>query len=163
MRRGPIFSLAIIWLSVICGALLQIMPLPPLIDEYIRPHWMFLTCIYWCLAMPHRFNIGSAWSAGLLLDVLWGMTFGVNALVFGLCSAFVVHQCRKIRSYSVWYQALIFTILVALYQFLTAILAAWYNNALVPSSYYFTSLVTLIIWPWMFFTLRRVRRRFFLS
>jgi rod shape-determining protein MreD len=163
MRRGPILSLAVIWLSIVCAAFLQIMPLPPFIDFYFRPHWMLLTCLYWCLAMPHRFNIGSAWVTGLMLDVLWGTTFGLNALVFGLCCAFVVQQCQRIRSYSVWHQALIFTVIVFIYQFLTATLASWLNDALIDNQYYFASLVTLLAWPWVFFTLRKIRRRLFLS
>jgi len=163
MRSGPIFSLVIIWLSMVCAAFLQVMPLPPPIDLYFRPHWMLLTCLYWCLAMPHRFNIGSAWVTGLMLDVLWGATLGLNALAIGLCCAFVVHQCQRIRSYSVWHQALIMTVIVAIYQLMTATLATWLNEALIDSQYYLSSLITLLAWPWVFFTLRKVRRRFFLS
>lgn len=163
MRRSPITSLSLIWLSVICSALLQIIPLPPFIDFYIRPHWMLLACLYWCLSMPHRFNIGSAWVTGLILDVLWGMPLGLNALAFGLCGAFVVSQCQKIRSYSVWHQALIFMIIVAIYQWISATLISLLDNAIIPEHYYFSCFITLFAWPWIFFTLRRVRRRLFLS
>lgn len=163
MRRGPLFSLVIIWLSILCAAFLQIMPLPPFFDAYIRPHWLLLTSLYWCLAMPHRFNVASAWVVGLMLDVLWGTTLGLNGLAFGLCSAIVVHQCQKIRSYSVWHQALIFTIVVVIYQFITATLTSWLDDALVDSHYYVASLISLLAWPWIFFTLRKTRRRFFLS
>jgi len=163
MRRGPIFSLVIIWLSMVCAAFLQIMPLPPFIDLYFRPHWVLLTCLYWCMAMPHRFNIGSAWVTGFLLDILWGSTLGLNALAIGLCCSFVIHQCQRIRSYSVWHQALILTTIVAIYQLMTATLSTWINDALIERHYYFASLVTLFAWPWIFFTLRKVRRRYFLS
>jgi len=163
MRRGPIISLLIIWLSILCSAFLQVLPLPPFIDLYIRPHWMLLTSLYWCLAMPHRFNIGSTWSAGLILDVLWGTTLGLNAIAFGLCGAFIVSQGHKIRSYSVWHQALILMIIVSIYQWIIATLISLIDDGIVPEHYYFACFVTLLAWPWVFFTLRKARRRLFLS
>lgn len=162
MRRSPVFIFAIIWLSILCAAFLQVMPLPPWADHYLRPHWMLLTVMYWTLALPHRFGIFSAFVTGLMLDVFWGSTLGFNGLAFGLCSAFITQQCQKIRSYSVWHQALIFTAVVAIYQWLFAMISLWADNALIPHGYYITSLISLAAWPWIFFTLRKVRRRFFL-
>ncbi|MGB0833967.1 MAG: rod shape-determining protein MreD [Psychrobium sp.] len=163
MRRGSLFTLVIIWLSLICVAFLQVLPLPPFVDEFLRPQWMLLTAMYWALALPHRFGIGSAWLAGLMLDILWGSTLGFNGLAFGLCAAFIVENCHKIRTYSVWHQALILLGVVLVYQLIFAGLSSWIDHALVPNSYYISSFITLLAWPWIFFTLRKVRRRLFLS
>ena len=163
MRRSPFFTFLIIWLSILCAALLQILPLPPLVDEYFRPQWMLLTAMYWALAVPNRFGIGSAWIAGLILDVLWGTTLGFNGVMFGLCAAFMVENNHKLRTYSVWHQSLILLGLVLVYQMLFGTLSSWLDDALVTNSYYASSFITLLAWPWIFFTLRKVRRRLFLS
>ena len=36
MRRGSFFTLVIIWLSLICAAFLQVLPLPPFVDDFSK-------------------------------------------------------------------------------------------------------------------------------
>ena len=162
MRQLPVVSLLIIWLSILCALLLQIMPLPPFIDAF-RPNWVLLVGLYWSIALPTRFNLGSAWLSGLVLDLIWGSPLGINALAFVLVhSASVVHF-KKIRSFSIWQQALLIAIISAIYQFFSYIFESWLNDVLIPDGYYFSSLTALIVWPWLFLILRKTRRHWHIS
>ena len=58
-----------IWISILLALCLSILPLPFQVEP-VRPDWLAMWIIYWALALPHRTNVGSAWVAGLLLDVL---------------------------------------------------------------------------------------------
>lgn len=53
----------------------SITPLPLGIDAF-RPDWVLVVLIYWCLALPTKVNVISAWFMGLLLDVLLGSVLG---------------------------------------------------------------------------------------
>lgn len=150
-------SLVIIWLSIGCALVLQVMPMPLLLDAW-RPNWLLMTTVYWCLALPHRFNVGSAWLSGLLIDALWGTALGVNAVIFALVCAVVIKNFQRIRSYSVWHQALILALLSFSYQWFSYVLQHLLFDVTLATSYYFPVFTSLLFWPWVFFLLRKTRR-----
>lgn len=150
-------SLIIIWLSIFCALILQIMPMPLQLDIF-RPNWLLMTAIYWCLALPYRFNVGSAWLCGLLLDVLWGTPLGINAVAFALACSVMVKNFQLIRTYSVWHQALIVGAASFSYQLLSYLLQQFIFNVSLIDGYYFSVISSMIFWPWLFFLLRKTRR-----
>jgi rod shape-determining protein MreD len=62
----------VIFLSFFIAYLLAIVPFPEWAMNY-RPEWVPMVLIYWVMALPYRIGIGSAWSAGLILDILEGV------------------------------------------------------------------------------------------
>ncbi|NRA60360.1 MAG: rod shape-determining protein MreD [Psychrobium sp.] len=157
MQRISLLARLMVWLSVLVAAVLQIIPLPPFFDV-IRPNWMFLVSMYWCMALPHRYNIGSAFAHGLLLDLIWGTTLGINGLVFALCISIIIKQFQKIRSYSVWHQALTMALLTMIYLAVYYFLESMINDVVMTDLYYLSALGSLLFWPWIFFILRKTRR-----
>jgi len=155
----PVFSLIIIWLSIGAALVLQIMPMPEILDDW-RPNWLLMTTIYWCLALPHRFNVGSAWLSGLFIDALWGTSLGINALALALVCAIVIKNFQRIRSYSVWHQAFIVAFISLLYQFVSYVVQRFVSDVSLSDSYYLPVLSSLLFWPWVFFLLRKTRRHF---
>ena len=73
----------LILLTFAAAMLLTIIPLS---DGFraLRPDWVALTLIFWCLALPDRVSVGSGFIAGLLLDVLTGTLLGQHALALSL-------------------------------------------------------------------------------
>jgi rod shape-determining protein MreD len=69
----------VIVLTFFIAYLLAIVPVPEWAMSY-RPEWVPLVLIYWVMALPYRVGIGSAWIAGLVLDILEGSILGLNAL-----------------------------------------------------------------------------------
>lgn len=151
-RRG------MIWLTLLFSLVLQIMPMPDAVDAF-RPDWVLITVLYWCMALPHRFNIGSAWLAGLMLDVLLGGTLGIYAGAMALVAYLTVQNFQKIRNFSTWQQSLI----VAGFSFLFHLVIYWLehliNDVVLTPSYFLPVPVTLFLWTWAFYLLRSVRRR----
>ncbi|MBP8080274.1 MAG: rod shape-determining protein MreD, partial [Aeromonas sp.] len=95
-----------IWISILLALCLSILPLPFQFEPF-RPDWLAMVLIYWALALPHRANVGTAWVAGLLLDVLLGSTLGVRAMAMAITTYLAAFQFQKIRNFSLWQQALI--------------------------------------------------------
>lgn len=150
-------ALVVIWLSNGCALVLQVMPMPMLLDLW-RPNWLLMATIYWCLALPHRFNVGSAWLCGLLLDTLWGTSLGINAVIFALVCSIVIKNFQRIRSYSVWHQAIIVAAIAFLYHLASYLLQHLLYDVTLNDGYYLPVFTTLLFWPWAFFLLRKTRR-----
>lgn len=135
------------------------MPMPLSVDAF-RPDWVLIVLVYWCLALPNKINIITAWLMGFILDVLLGSVLGVHAAAMALSVYIVVVNFQKIRNFSVWQQALIIGVLAALYHLLVFWLQRFLTDAVFLTSYLYPVITSVILWPWVFLLLRRVRRHF---
>ncbi|WP_298440958.1 rod shape-determining protein MreD [uncultured Ferrimonas sp.] len=150
----------ILWLTLLVAVLLQVMPLPQVLQGW-RPDWVLLTVVYWVLTLPHRFNILSACVVGVVLDVLLGGTLGVRGLGLSLVAFLVAVQYQRLRHFTMVQQLL----LVGLFAMLTQLviyLVEYLSNASISISlaYLQPALLTAALWPWAFWLLGRIRRRF---
>lgn len=89
-----------------------------------NPDWTLLIVIYWCLTIPERFNLGSAWTVGLLTDALTGQLLGHYALTYSVVAYIVVRLHRRIRVFRLAQQILIVLFLLLLSQ----LLVFWTQN-----------------------------------
>ncbi|MCC2617651.1 rod shape-determining protein MreD [Aestuariibacter halophilus] len=151
-----------IFLSIIVALVLQVTPMPPLADQ-LRPDWVLLVLGYWTLALPNRVNVGVAFLVGLVLDILLGTAIGIHSFAMCVCIFVLAANYQRLRNYSVWQQAVVIGILAALYH----LLVFWLQHLLTDVNFLFTYLwpvfTSMLIWPWLFLLLRKVRRQFRIS
>ncbi|MFQ6371846.1 rod shape-determining protein MreD [Shewanella sp. YIC-542] len=149
----------VVWFSMLLGLLFQLMPVPELVEAF-RPDWLLLVVIYWSMALPHRYNILTAWLLGTVLDVLLGSYLGIRSLTFSLVIYIVVLNYQKLRNFSVWQQALIIAFLLALYH----LVLYWMQFIIFHSEFHLEQLLPvvsgMVIWPWIYWLLRRLRRSY---
>ncbi|MDP7593557.1 MAG: rod shape-determining protein MreD [Litorilituus sp.] len=149
----------IVILTLVIALMATIMPLPLSVDAF-RPDWVLIILIYWTMALPSRVNIITAWMMGLLLDVLLGSVLGLHAAAMAIAIYIVAENFQKIRNFSLWQQAFITGVLSALYH----LVVFWSQRFLIDvtflSSYLYPVITSVILWPWMFLLLRKVRRHF---
>ena len=134
-----------IWISILLALSLSILPLPFEFDPF-RPDWLAMGLIYWV--------------AGLLLDVLLGSTLGVRAMAMAITTYLAAFQFQKIRNFSLWQQALIIGGLSLVGKMTVFWAEHLFSQASLNFSYFWSTLTTMLIWPWVFLVLRKVRRRF---
>jgi rod shape-determining protein MreD len=116
VRPGNFARRLMYWLGVVAGLVLAIVPLPEWLGP-ARPDFALLAITYWILTSPRIAGLGSAWLAGLLLDVLSGMTLGQHALGFVLV-AFLAHRAQlRMRMFPILHQAGAVMLLLAAYHF----------------------------------------------
>ncbi|RHW76901.1 rod shape-determining protein MreD [Colwellia sp. RSH04] len=149
----------IIVFTLLIALMASIMPMPLSVDAF-RPDWVLIVLVYWCLALPSKVNIITAWFMGFILDVLLGSVLGVHAAAMALSVYIVVVNFQKIRNFSVWQQALIIGILAALYHLLVFWMQRFLTDAVFLTSYLYPVITSVVLWPWVFLLLRRVRRHF---
>lgn len=149
----------IILLTLLIALMASITPLPLSVDAF-RPDWVLVVLLYWCLALPSKVNIISAWIMGFLLDVLLGSVLGVHAAAMALSVYIVAENYQKIRNFSIWQQALIIGVLSALYHLLVFWFQRLLNDVVFLPSYLYPVITSIVLWPWLFLLLRKIRRHF---
>ncbi len=104
-------------LSIVLAMGLRILPWS---HDWIlfNPDWVLLVVIYWCLTVPERFNIVSAWAVGLVTDSLTGQLLGHYALTYSLVAYFVIRLHLRIRVFRPSQQILVILCLLLLSQFI---------------------------------------------
>jgi rod shape-determining protein MreD len=114
--------------------------------------------IYWGMALPHRYNILSAWVLGVMLDIMLGAHLGVRALSMSLVIYVVVLHFQRLRNFSMWQQALMIACLICLHHLVIFWIQFVVGDVTFNVDLFLPAISSLIIWPWVFWVLRRVRR-----
>lgn len=147
----------IILISFAAAFILTMVPMPDTILLY-RPEWVTLILIYWCIALPHRSGVFTGWFVGFLLDVQSGSLLGQHALALSVVAYLSYKLHIRIRLYPIIQQSLIVLLLVALSQILILWIRGIAGNAPGDWSYWIPSITSMLIWPWLFYLMRAIRR-----
>lgn len=152
-------SMVIIGLTFFAALALTIIPLPGWMVAF-RPEWLALVLIYWCMALPNRIGILTAFGLGLCLDILKGGIMGQHALALVVVTFLTLKVYQQIRVYPMWQQALSIMGLIILYQ----VLVMWINGIIGMKSsslnYWLPAISSTLLWPWLYLILRDIRRHF---
>jgi rod shape-determining protein MreD len=147
----------VIWVSFICALILQTIPWPGALD-FFRPPWIFLITCYWVLALPHRVNVGTALILGLLWDLLLGSTLGIRGMMMSIVVYLVAMNFLVLRNMALWQQALVIGFLAVILDMLIFCGEYLIREIVFNPLSLWSGVISCILWPWLFFLLRRVRR-----
>ena len=148
----------VIFLSLLTGLILMIMPLPETVQIY-RPHWVALMLIYWSMAIPERVGLWFAFFSGIMVDVSQGTLLGQHALALIIIVYINLNFYQRIRVMSLAQQAMyVFGLLV-----MGQVVIVWVEGIMgrpAPILAFFAApFVGMLIWPWIFVILRDIRRK----
>lgn len=149
----------VILLTMAVAFVLTLLPMPDWASPY-RPPWVALTLLYWALALPQRVGVFSGFAAGLLLDVVLGTLLGQHALSFAVMAYVAVQLHQRLRLFPPLQQALSVWLLLLVERLLFLWVLGATGQPMPAPIYWVTTLVGLLLWPWLFVVLRDVRRRF---
>ena len=153
-------GLWVIVLSFFLAYLLAIVPFPDWAMSY-RPEWVAMVLIYWVMALPYRVGIGSAWLAGLILDILKGSVLGLNAIGLVIVAYVTLSLHLRFRMFSPIQQSGLVLILIGINLFICYWLEVMtgYTSAS-DMMFIMGALTSAILWPSLFQILRQTRRSF---
>lgn len=146
-----------IFVSIIIGIILQIIPMPPPIDMY-RPDWLLVILLYWSMALPNRVSVGVAGLAGLILDILYGTALGVHSFALAIPVYLVSANYQRLRNYSMLQQALMILVLSVMYHLTVYWLQYVITGIEFSWIFVWPAVASAVIWPWLFWLLRKFRR-----
>lgn len=133
-------------LTLVAALILNFIPLNALLLT-LRPDFVALVILYWCINQPQRLGMTLAFCAGLMMDVHHAGILGHNALVY--CTVVYLASVfrRRIRIFSLMKQAPQIGLILIVMQTLQ-ILITMFNDANFPGwQFYLPSLTGILLWP----------------
>ncbi len=152
----------VILASQVIAFVLTVIPLPTTL-ALLRPEWVALTLLYWCMALPNRVGVGIAWMTGIFLDVLRGGLLGQDALTLAIIVYIVLKFYRRIRVAPLWQQSVTIFGLMILHLLLNMWIKGITGQPPLSWDYWLPAFSSMLIWPLLFMGLRELRRHFRLS
>lgn len=143
--------------SLLTAAVLVSAPVPAWATAW-QPPWLTLTVAYWCLAQPDRVGVTAAFALGLLQDALTGAPLGQHALAIAVVATAILAEHQRLRVLPLWQQALLLAPLLAVHQLVLALVTGSGGRP-VSVAMLAPAASGALIWPWLFLTLRDLRRR----
>jgi rod shape-determining protein MreD len=125
----------------------------------LRPDFVAMVLLYWCMHKPLRIGIGMSWMVGILADVADASLFGQHALAYTILAFGGVVLHRRLRMFDLRQQTIqVFGIFVMTYA--VYVLVNWQVNGFVVWSYLLGCLTSTMLWiplSIMFMTIRQKR------
>jgi rod shape-determining protein MreD len=113
----------------------------------LRPDFLALLLLYWCIKEPRYVGVGVAWFFGLLMDVGDATLFGQHALAYAVLAYAAEYFRRRVLRFPLWQQAAQVAVLLALTAALV-LLVRFFGGAPLPRwTYALPPLVGALLWP----------------
>ncbi len=143
-------------LTLTLAMCLRIAPFPDVIS-LLNPDWVVLILIYWILALPYKTGIFSAWTVGLLTDVLTGRALGQYALIYAIIGYFSIQLYKRLRQFPLLQQS-VFIFACLLFEH---IMVFWIEKMQGPvqisPSFWLPVITGTLFWPFIYPCLDFVR------
>jgi len=151
-------SRSLFFLTVVAAALLSLLPLPEMLMPF-KPYWVALVMIYWSLETKDMVSLGLAFAIGLMFDILSTSLMGMHGLSL-VVMVFLVQRFRsRLRFFPPWQQALSVLALLANDRIILIWITALLGEPMPTWEYWLSPLTGMVIWPWLFLLLDRMRAR----
>ena len=147
---------AVIVLSFIIASSLSVYPLSPSMAT-LRPMVMIMVLIFWLLFQPRYVGIFSAFTVGLIADLLMDTHLGqqaFSAVLVALMLKVTSIYVRQLNTLSAW---LLASLALTVFQLSLWVLQMFVQNIFVAQSVY-SLLMSILSWPLVLLVLRKFVR-----
>jgi rod shape-determining protein MreD len=133
-------------LTLLLGLIGNLLPVSGLALA-LRPDFLALTLLYWCIQEPRLISVGVAWGLGLLMDVADGTLFGQHALAYAVLAYAAEYFRRRVLRFPLWQQAAQVAALLLLCSALVLLVRVVGGAPLPRWTYAVGPLVGALLWP----------------
>jgi rod shape-determining protein MreD len=133
-------------LTLLLALTANILPLSG-IALVVRPDFLALVLLFWCIREPRLIGVGIAWFLGLMMDVADGTVFGQHALAYAVLAYAAEYFRRRVLRFPLWQQAAQVAVLLLLCSALVALVRVVGGAPLPRPSYAVGSLTGALLWP----------------
>lgn len=147
----------IILITIILGLFISLITLPL---GYYAPEWMLLVVVYWAIAIPSNNKMILAFLSGVIVDIVLGQALGISSLFYVVLVYFILRLYNSLRYMTIAQQAVVLFFFIFIKQHL--LVWAYYiiDRNIDYQALLIGSIISAIVWPIIFYTLRFIRRKF---
>lgn len=113
----------------------------------LRPDFLALSLLYWCIQQPRLMGVGVAWMLGLMMDVGDGTLFGQHALAYSALAYAAEYFHRRVLRFPLWQQAVQVAALLFFCALLVLIVRLMGGAAAVSWTYFLPAASGALLWP----------------
>jgi rod shape-determining protein MreD len=124
----------------------------------LKPDFLALVILYWCIQEPRYVGVGVAWMLGLVMDVGDATFFGQHALAYALLAYAAEYFRRRVLRFPLWQQAPQVAMLLLLCALLVLLVRVVGGAPLPRWTYVIPPVVGALLWPLLSVVLQRPQR-----
>jgi rod shape-determining protein MreD len=133
-------------ITLLAGLALNMLPLSG-VALAVKPDFLALVLLYWCIQEPRLIGVGIAWCLGLLMDVADATVFGQHALAYAVLAYAAEYFRRRVLRFPLWQQAAQVALLLLFCSALVALVRVVGGAPLPRWTYGVGSLTGALLWP----------------
>lgn len=141
----PQTNFKVIYLSLVVAGICLLFPWSNFLLK-IRPDFLLLTIIFWLIRAPNSCNVGTAWFAGLFVDLISNGIFGQYALAYSVTAYCAVVYQKRLVLFNHTQQLLYVFLLLVISQITLLILKAFSGIELISWAYFIPSFTGILVW-----------------
>ena len=120
----------------------------------IRPDFVALVVLYWCIQQPRKVGFAAAWLLGLLMDVANGSLFGQHALAYSVLAFAGIVLHHRVLMFTMKDQVLHVIALLLLNDLIVLAIRKVAGAEFPGFSYFAGSFIAGALWPVVCFLLK---------
>ena len=124
----------------------------------IKPDFVALVVLYWCIQQPRKVGFTSAWLLGLVMDVAEGSLFGQHALAYSVLAFGGIVLHRRVLMFSMRNQVLHVIVLLLLNDVMVLAIRMLAGASFPGLQYFIGSLTGAALWPALSFLFKLPQR-----
>jgi rod shape-determining protein MreD len=113
----------------------------------VKPDFLALVLLYWCIREPRMISVGIAWCLGLLMDVADGTVLGQHALAYAVLAYAAEYFRRRVLRFPLWQQAAQVAVLLLFCAGLVLLVRVMGGASLPRWTYAVGPLTGALLWP----------------
>ena len=154
--RTKVGAMLVITITILIGLFLSLITLP---IGYYAPEWILLIAVYWSIAVPSNGKLLLAFICGIVVDIVYGQVLGISSLFYVILIYLILRLYNSLRYMTIAQQAVVL-FLILIKQHL--LVWAYYiiDSSIDYQALIVGTLVSSVVWPLIYFTLRFTRRKF---
>jgi rod shape-determining protein MreD len=125
---------------------------------WVRPDFVALVVLYWCIDQPRKIGFTAAWLLGLLMDVADGSFFGQHALAYSILAYAGIVLHRRVQRFAITPQVLHVIPLLLLNDIIVLLIRMLAGADFPGYAYFLGSFVGGALWPALSFLLKLPQR-----
>jgi rod shape-determining protein MreD len=137
---------AFIVVTLIAAALLNMLPWGGW-TFWLRPDFVALVVLFWCIEQPRHIGFSSAFMLGLLMDVSEGALLGQHALAYSILAYAGIALHRRVRMFTLTSQIVHVIPLLLLNDFIVLMIRLLAGADFPGYRYFLGSFVAGALWP----------------
>ena len=114
---------------------------------WIKPDFVALVVLYWCIDQPRKVGFAAAWLLGLFMDVADGTLFGQHALAYTILAYAGIVLNRRVRMFAMTPQVLHVIPLLMMNDLIVLAIRALGGADFPGFQYFLGSFVAGALWP----------------